>query len=370
MAGPVGARSVGARTELIGCKVDKWVDKWVWDFMKVGERWKLVFEVMEFSNDGVFGLEDDEELGIYVFGMIAGNYYMSTRAFKVLHVVTLVVRESMPSPILAGNNVDVNVGTTKVAHFGGLNLANDEVNNNTTSLFKALQDEEPALVDSVFNVMNATMDCPASPDTIVGVTSDTCIAGEKDVESAGPDVPSNLIETTGLNGCCLNNGEDNSGPSVLTSFMYTLFADELVGQNMDDVHSSNNVADYSSPGVLTSVVDTLLDEDLVGPDLVDVNSLTSDVSASPNVVTAGMNFEKHTNETVLKPNDAIPSTDTPIVHRLENTLYGYFIGKRIAFPVVEYYVRDNWDKYRLTRLMMNAKGFSKKGLEDVLDSGP
>ncbi|GJS09829.1 zinc knuckle CX2CX4HX4C containing protein [Tanacetum coccineum] len=62
--------------------------------------------------------------------------------------------------------------------------------------------------------------------------------------------------------------------------------------------------------------------------------------------------------------------------RFANTLYGYFIGKRIAFPVVEYYVRNNWGKYGLTRIMMNSKGFfffqfkTLKGLEDVLENGP
>ncbi|GKD61465.1 zinc knuckle CX2CX4HX4C containing protein [Tanacetum coccineum] len=60
----------------------------------------------------------------------------------------------------------------------------------------------------------------------------------------------------------------------------------------------------------------------------------------------------------------------------ETTLYDYFIGKRIAFPVVEYYVRNNWANYGLTRLMMNFKGFfffkfeSNKGLEDVRENGP
>ncbi|GKE00505.1 hypothetical protein Tco_1388488, partial [Tanacetum coccineum] len=43
--------------------------------------------------------------------------------------------------------------------------------------------------------------------------------------------------------------------------------------------------------------------------------------------------------------------------RFENTLYGYFIGKRMAFPVVEYYARNNWAKHGLKRIMMNAKGF-------------
>ncbi|GKE08485.1 zinc knuckle CX2CX4HX4C containing protein, partial [Tanacetum coccineum] len=62
--------------------------------------------------------------------------------------------------------------------------------------------------------------------------------------------------------------------------------------------------------------------------------------------------------------------------RFDNTLYGYFISKRVAFSVVEYYVRNNWGKYGFTRLMMNSKGsfFFKfdlrKGLEDVLKNMP
>ncbi|GJS95703.1 hypothetical protein Tco_0802671 [Tanacetum coccineum] len=62
--------------------------------------------------------------------------------------------------------------------------------------------------------------------------------------------------------------------------------------------------------------------------------------------------------------------------RFEHTLYGYFIGKRMAFPVVEYYARNNWVKHRLKRIMMNSKGFfffkfdSWAGLEAVLEGGP
>ncbi|GJS49268.1 zinc knuckle CX2CX4HX4C containing protein [Tanacetum coccineum] len=62
--------------------------------------------------------------------------------------------------------------------------------------------------------------------------------------------------------------------------------------------------------------------------------------------------------------------------RFEHTLYDYFIGKRLAFPVVEYYAWNNWGKHGLKRIMMNTKGFfffkfdSKAGLEAVLESGP
>nr|GEX56822.1 zinc knuckle CX2CX4HX4C [Tanacetum cinerariifolium] len=38
--------------------------------------------------------------------------------------------------------------------------------------------------------------------------------------------------------------------------------------------------------------------------------------------------------------------------RFENTWYGYFIGKRMASLVVEYYVKNNWAKYRLKRIMI------------------
>ncbi|GJX59976.1 hypothetical protein Tco_0291366 [Tanacetum coccineum] len=59
--------------------------------------------------------------------------------------------------------------------------------------------------------------------------------------------------------------------------------------------------------------------------------------------------------------------------RFEHTLYGYFIGKRMAFPVVEYYARNNWAKHGLKRIMMNSKGFfffkfdSRAGLEAILE---
>nr|GEV09333.1 zinc knuckle CX2CX4HX4C [Tanacetum cinerariifolium] len=62
--------------------------------------------------------------------------------------------------------------------------------------------------------------------------------------------------------------------------------------------------------------------------------------------------------------------------RFEHTIYGYFIGKIMAFLVVEYYARNNWMKHELKRIMMNSKGFfffkfnSRAGLEAVLEGGP
>ncbi|XP_071699773.1 uncharacterized protein [Rutidosis leptorrhynchoides] len=64
------------------------------------------------------------------------------------------------------------------------------------------------------------------------------------------------------------------------------------------------------------------------------------------------------------------------VDRYSNTLYGYFIGKRLAYPVVQNYVTNVWKKYGLEKTMMNAKGFyffkftSSQGMMDVMEKGP
>ncbi|PWA74765.1 zinc knuckle CX2CX4HX4C [Artemisia annua] len=81
-----------------------------------------------------------------------------------------------------------------------------------------------------------------------------------------------------------------------------------------------------------------------------------------------------------KSNDVDLSVPMKVVeevnNRFENMLYGYFLGQRLAFPVVDYYVRNARPKYGLQRVMMNAKGFfffkfnSKKGVDDVLENGP
>ena len=62
--------------------------------------------------------------------------------------------------------------------------------------------------------------------------------------------------------------------------------------------------------------------------------------------------------------------------RLSNSIFGYFIGKRLAFPLVENYVFNAWGKFGIQKIMMNAKGFyffkfsNQKGVEDVLENGP
>ncbi|GJR16150.1 zinc knuckle CX2CX4HX4C containing protein [Tanacetum coccineum] len=61
--------------------------------------------------------------------------------------------------------------------------------------------------------------------------------------------------------------------------------------------------------------------------------------------------------------------------RFANTLCGYFIGKRLAFPIVKNYVKNTWAKYGLERVMLRNELFffqfaTKEGMEQVFENGP
>nr|GFB23689.1 RNA-directed DNA polymerase, eukaryota, reverse transcriptase zinc-binding domain protein [Tanacetum cinerariifolium] len=83
-----------------------------------------------------------------------------------------------------------------------------------------------------------------------------------------------------------------------------------------------------------------------------------------------------TSEFVQGANVAIPLADAEEVsQRFENTLYGYFIGKRLAFTLVETYVKNAWAKFGLEQTMLTNGFFffqfaTREGLERVLENGP
>ncbi|GKC26216.1 hypothetical protein Tco_1033510, partial [Tanacetum coccineum] len=43
-----------------------------------------------------------------------------------------------------------------------------------------------------------------------------------------------------------------------------------------------------------------------------------------------------------------------ISERFANTAYGFFLGKRVAYPVVANYVINTWGKYELVKSMLNS----------------
>ncbi|GJU57255.1 putative reverse transcriptase domain-containing protein [Tanacetum coccineum] len=61
--------------------------------------------------------------------------------------------------------------------------------------------------------------------------------------------------------------------------------------------------------------------------------------------------------------------------RFSNTLYGFFIVKRLVFPLVENYVKNTWAKYGLKRIQLHDDFFlfqfeNKDGMDKVLEDGP
>nr|GEU59754.1 hypothetical protein [Tanacetum cinerariifolium] len=81
-------------------------------------------------------------------------------------------------------------------------------------------------------------------------------------------------------------------------------------------------------------------------------------------------------ESVTGANVAIPLPAVEEVSkRFKNTMYGYFIGKRLSFPVVENYVKNAWEKFGLERAMLSNGFFffqfySWDRMERVLENGP
>nr|GEU37737.1 hypothetical protein [Tanacetum cinerariifolium] len=74
---------------------------------------------------------------------------------------------------------------------------------------------------------------------------------------------------------------------------------------------------------------------------------------------------------VIIPMEAVESVNACFV----NTLYGYFIGDRLAFPLVENYVKSTWAKYGLKRIQLHEEFFlfqfnTKEGMESVMENGP
>ncbi|GKA77967.1 copia protein [Tanacetum coccineum] len=66
-----------------------------------------------------------------------------------------------------------------------------------------------------------------------------------------------------------------------------------------------------------------------------------------------------------------------ISERFVNTSYGFFLGKRVAYPVVANYVRNTWGKFGLVKSMLNSSTglFSFQfsymdGLNSILENGP
>ncbi|GJW42633.1 hypothetical protein Tco_0071432 [Tanacetum coccineum] len=93
--------------------------------------------------------------------------------------------------------------------------------------------------------------------------------------------------------------------------------------------------------------------------------------------TKAVRLTKMTSATVTGANVVIPMVAVEEVNkRFENTLYGYFIGQWLAFPLVKSYVKNVWAKFGLERLMLTDGFFffqfaKREGMErDTITAAP
>jgi hypothetical protein len=114
----------------------------------------------------------------------------------------------------------------------------------------------------------------------------------------------------------------------------------------------------------------------------------TDASTSPkvtnssfaNVVNATRNVQI-VNFRALIIEDRVDNHDTmlpmaamkKVLSRYDNTLVGYFLGKTFAFPLVQKYVTNTWEKFGLQKVMKNGDGVylfkfaTKEGVDRVLE---
>ncbi|XP_021969495.1 uncharacterized protein LOC110864661 [Helianthus annuus] len=94
--------------------------------------------------------------------------------------------------------------------------------------------------------------------------------------------------------------------------------------------------------------------------------------------TPKINFKSLKSDVSLEGVDVVLPIDSvrQVNSRLANTLYGYFQGDRIAYPVVEYFLKTNWKKHGFQKIVMNSNGFfffkfeDSQGMNNVLEGGP
>lgn len=132
---------------------------------------------------------------------------------------------------------------------------------------------------------------------------------------------------------------------------------------------------FAATNVDVNVIETKMDGCEVG-----CSTSTSGLIDESSHVAAGITrvdkVFNHDAKVVLALADVvIPHEEVETVSsRFNNSLYGYFVGQRPAFPVVQNFVRNVWKKFGFMHVMIHQGFFmfqfsSREGMENVLNHG-
>ncbi|GJR37696.1 retrovirus-related pol polyprotein from transposon TNT 1-94 [Tanacetum coccineum] len=107
------------------------------------------------------------------------------------------------------------------------------------------------------------------------------------------------------------------------------------------------------------------------------------IKSFANVVSAStpkskLNFRTQFNEDKVEETDfVLPLAAVEVVkHKFDNTLVGFFVGQKVAFPLVKNYIMNTWSKFGVQKVMRDDEGVyyykfdSPNGVDQVLQQGP
>ncbi|GJR06240.1 hypothetical protein Tco_0529224 [Tanacetum coccineum] len=129
-----------------------------------------------------------------------------------------------------------------------------------------------------------------------------------------------------------------------------------------DVHESSNAHDQQEPNRAKPV------------EMVSYASMIN----SDQKVKKKINFRSlHNSEQVAASDCVLPmAVVDAIKHKFDNTLVGFFVGKKVAFTLVKNYVVNTWGKFGFQNVIRDDDGFhffkfaSSSGVEKVIEQGP
>nr|GEU88945.1 hypothetical protein [Tanacetum cinerariifolium] len=150
-------------------------------------------------------------------------------------------------------------------------------------------------------------------------------------------------------------------------------------------NDANPLKEIVSPSVIDEHVAMEVQSPLVAQTYAEANSAGNALGkpSYANAATGNPNGKKVNVHTLFTPRgngiDVVVLVDSihAISTRFANTAYGFFLGRKVAYPIVANYVRNTWGKYGLLRSMFSSSTglfsfefSSMDGLDAMLENGP
>ncbi|GJR73623.1 putative reverse transcriptase domain, ribonuclease H-like domain, aspartic peptidase domain protein [Tanacetum coccineum] len=232
------------------------------------------------------------------------------------------------------------------------------------------------------------------------INIDGKVIGRKDVRGIRLD---NKNDATVLDTTATEHAHVYAGVKPLKSILKTNQTRMRVSNEVGDVPdvnigNGNNKEDGDSSIAGTSFIDSPQTQDVGGisknqiEDVINegnskgnskarvsfASMVSESVSENAPILSQRINFRSLVNEERVVNHDMVlpKAAKESVMSRYANTLVGYFVGKSLAFHVVQNYVSKTWAKFGLSKLMKTDNGEflfkfdTKSGMDQVIERCP